>query len=825
MNGFGVAQRMHAVLAATAATVLMAGCGGSDEPPAQPPAPPRVSATIGAAGGTLTGPDGVQMVVPAGAVAQDTVFSIARVTSGMPALPTDYAASTPLYEFTPHDTPFAQPVTVRMPYTAPTNALHADAFMANPGGDWQPVRATIANGVAQWQRLSLSYGGALWCVSSGTPDPYMCVWPTLGLRVAATPTGAYADTVNAFGVRVASVSDAVALQFTLDASAARDCSASTLRVFRRNGTAPATTAFSQNIALGADPNNSTRAVGSATFNLALDRPDNGPVFLTFSFRCTRPGKAESGASVQMQIGVNVPPPPATAPPVVTTQPASQTVTAPAAATFSAAASGTPAPTVQWQQSTDNGANWTNIAGATASSYSTGPTAAADSGRQFRAVFTNSAGSARSNAAVLTVAAPSNATVVQVSAGETFSCARHVDGAVRCWGFGGEGSLGYEDTQNRGDAPGQMGASLPVVRLGTGRTAQSIASGYRHSCALLDNGRLKCWGVNTYGQVGVVSSAYVGGAPGDMGDNLPAVDLGTGVSVQAVALGGLHSCALLNGGRVKCWGSNDRGALGVGDTLARGLGPGDLGDNLPFVNLGTGRTAVALSLGRWHSCAILDNGSVKCWGNGSFGALGIGEVPSRGDLPSHMGDNLQAVPLGTGRTAVALASGQQWSCALLDNASVKCWGDNTWGQLGRGDLLAFTATIAQMGDALPAVALGAGRTATALHAGRGHVCARLDNGQVKCWGLNDYGMLGLGDVRSRGRLAADLGDSLPAVDLGTGRTPSQFAAGGERNCVLLDNGAVKCWGNGTWGLGLGDTLTRGDEPGEMGDALPALDLSR
>ena len=126
--------------------------------------------------------------------------------------------------------------------------------------------------------------------------------------------------------------------------------------------------------------------------------------------------------------------------------------------------------------------------------------------------------------------------------------------------------------------------------------------------------------------------------------------------------------------VKCWGGNYNGQLGLGDTNSRGDESNEMGDNLPAVNLGTGRTAKAIATGELHTCALLDDDSVKCWGGNHRGQLGLGDTNSRGDESNEMGDNLPAVNLGTGRTAKAIATGGYHTCALLDNDSVKCWGE-------------------------------------------------------------------------------------------------------------------------------------------------------
>jgi alpha-tubulin suppressor-like RCC1 family protein len=211
-------------------------------------------------------------------------------------------------------------------------------------------------------------------------------------------------------------------------------------------------------------------------------------------------------------------------------------------------------------------------------------------------------------------------------------------------------LGVAD--DRGDEPGEMGVNLPYVDLGTGRTATRVVAGSWRTCALLDDATVKCWGYNIEGQLGLGDLEYHGIAPGQMGDALPVVNLGTGRAVADVSSGPAHMCARFTDGALKCWGDNFSGELGLNDAERRGGAPTDMGDALPVVNLGTGRRAVAISCGGSHTCAVLDDGSVKCWGRGFFGQLGLGDNYNRGDGTNHlgnpadeMGDNLPAIDLG------------------------------------------------------------------------------------------------------------------------------------------------------------------------------------
>ena len=142
-------------------------------------------------------------------------------------------------------------------------------------------------------------------------------------------------------------------------------------------------------------------------------------------------------------------------------------------------------------------------------------------------------------------------------------------------------------------------------------------------------------------------------------------------------------------------------------------------------------ALALAAGYDHTCALLNAGTVKCWGGNSFGQLGLGDAADRGDAANELGDNLPAVALGAGKTAKAIAAGYQHTCALLSDDTVKCWGRNTNGQLGLGNTTGRGDQANEMGDSLPAVALGAGKTAKAIAAGGDQTCALLSDDTVKC----------------------------------------------------------------------------------------------
>jgi cysteine-rich repeat protein len=418
--------------------------------------------------------------------------------------------------------------------------------------------------------------------------------------------------------------------------------------------------------------------------------------------------------------------------------------------------------------------------------------------------------------------------VAIACGHQYACALGANGVVKCWGYNVDGQLGIGTTDPRGDQPNELGSRLPAVDLGTRAPVRSISADAA-ACARFADGSAKCWGSNVDGELGLGDNDNRGDDPNEMGDQLATIQLGTDLRVEALAGGSNGNCAVLTGGRVKCWGRNTYGELGLGDTTTRGEQPGQMGDALPAIDLGSGRTVQSVSVGGAFACALLDDASVKCWGKNSYGQLGQGDLESRGDQPGEMGDALPPVDFGTGRSARALAASTYHVCALLDDSSVKCWGYNGQGQLGIGSGRSRGGEPDQMGDALLPVELGSGRQPVELAGGSEFTCVRFDDGAVKCWGYNDYGQLGLGDTKWRGLAPEELGDNLPMLDLGSGRRARAICADGKSSCALLDDGTMKCWGsNWTGQLGLGNTglgklKAHGAEPDQMGDNLPAVDL--
>ena len=362
---------------------------------------------------------------------------------------------------------------------------------------------------------------------------------------------------------------------------------------------------------------------------------------------------------------------------------------------------------------------------------------------------------------------------KLDAGFSHTCAILENGSVMCWGRDHVGQLGNGATTTASqDEP-------VLVDLPSGRTAVAVSAGLEHTCVLLDNGSVMCWGKDNTGQLG-------NGATTTATQDEPVlVDLPTGRSAVGLAAGGAHSCALLDTGSLMCWGLNADGQLGNGDF--------DKGneDSPVYVNLPYSRTAVAVSVGNYHTCALLDTGSLVCSGRDNVGQLGEGAGSEDQVSPVH-------VDLPTGRTAVSIVAAHAHSCAILDNGSLMCWGEDGNSQLGNG-----AGTSDQQSPDY--VDLPTGLGAVAVDAGDHHTCAILDNESTYCWGSNVVGGLGIDDP-------TDTDQASPVhVNLSAGRTAVAISLGQYHTCAILDNEASSCWGGGTHGqLGYGGTSNQ-DSP--------------
>ena len=374
------------------------------------------------------------------------------------------------------------------------------------------------------------------------------------------------------------------------------------------------------------------------------------------------------------------------------------------------------------------------------------------------------------------------------------CALLSTGGVDCWGdnsFGelGNGTIGGPDGANGYDTPQAVTGISNAVSLASDGSDDGYGDGY---CAVLSTGAVDCWGTNERGQLGI---GAIDGPDGNEGYDTPQVVVGLTGAVSISGAGGDDStgdgyCALLSSGGVDCWGDN------LSDTVGNGMsgGPDGVGgyDSPQAVSGLT--TAVSLSTDDSSYCAVLSNGGVDCWGNDYEGSLGGGVL---GNGATGNADSPQAV---SGITdAVSVSSDHDWGyCAVLSTGGVDCWGDNEFGQLGNGTIGGPGGEQTDPGYDTPQTVSSITDATSVFPAGSSY-CAVLATGGVDCWGANTNGELGNGTVGGPdGPPDNYTGYDTPQMVVGV---TNAFSV--EHDCAVLATGAVDCWGyNGDGEVGNG-----------------------
>lgn len=350
-------------------------------------------------------------------------------------------------------------------------------------------------------------------------------------------------------------------------------------------------------------------------------------------------------------------------------------------------------------------------------------------------------------------------VTEVTGGRDHGCIV-ANGSNYCFGDGSSGALGNGNTTAQ---------SVPVksvnIGLTSGEAATQISAGREHNCAVI-NGYIYCWGKNTQGQLGLgdrVNRTQPHGI-----DNITEPRGATEVSA-----GGDHSCGIING-NAYCWGDNTYGQLGNGNT-------NDVLDPVQVGGLLTGKAVTSIAAGETHTCAVADS-TAYCWGRNARGQLGNNST-STSTVPV-------AVQGMSGRSIKSITAGDQFSCALAD-LDAYCWGDNTYGQIGR------SAAPNVGGQQLTAIAVNAASTAafSQISAGKDFTCAVID-GYTHCWGNNATGQLG------RSSTTANQWQTLRVNAPVDGRHTIGLSTGASHACSITD-GIAYCWGdnaNGKLGNG-------------------------
>jgi len=239
---------------------------------------------------------------------------------------------------------------------------------------------------------------------------------------------------------------------------------------------------------------------------------------------------------------------------------------------------------------------------------------------------------------------------QVSGGYLYTCGIQESDTAYCWGKNDHGQLGTGTNDD---------SAVPIVVTGLGGLS-SIKGGCYHTCGIDLSGTLICWGRNTHGQLGNSTAGEYSLTP-------VAVE-GISERTTAVVLGTLHTCALLESGRVMCWGENEFGQLGIGE------GPGS---PVPVEVTGIPGAARAIASAYEHTCVLLDGGGMMCWGHNDEGQIGDGTIGGNKVLPT----SVEGLPMGV----VSMGAGAFHTCAVLEDTSLRCWGHNVYGELGDGNM--------------------------------------------------------------------------------------------------------------------------------------------
>ena len=348
------------------------------------------------------------------------------------------------------------------------------------------------------------------------------------------------------------------------------------------------------------------------------------------------------------------------------------------------------------------------------------------------------------------------TETTMSVGNDHLCAILDDSSLQCWGSNEFGQLGDGTTTDR--------LTMTDVSLDAARTATSISSGKDHTCSILDNGELQCWGRNNYGQLGDGTNSH---------SISPVGAILSGVPVQ-ISSGDWHTCAIMDDASLQCWGRNADGQLGDGTNI----------DSSTPVSVAIGENVLAVSTGGSHTCAITESWALKCWGSNDNGQLGIGSTDS----------SSSPTTVTLGGNAVAISAGSSHTCSLLQGNNVKCWGDNSKGQLGDGG-------TNQQNDAATVGVTLAG--AISIDTGRDHTCAVDSSDSLHCWGGSADGQVGEGSNSEQ--------VSTPAtIDLGQNLGALSISSGGSYTCVVGSNDLARCWG----GVSSTGALSLGNEPEEF-----------
>ncbi|KAK3276013.1 hypothetical protein CYMTET_15885 [Cymbomonas tetramitiformis] len=353
---------------------------------------------------------------------------------------------------------------------------------------------------------------------------------------------------------------------------------------------------------------------------------------------------------------------------------------------------------------------------------------------------------------------------------------------------------------------------------------NIAAGETHTCVMIGEitqGRVRCWGRATFGQLGYGNIVQLGYAEGTM----PPTDVNVGDYVVSITAGARHNCVLTVSGKVRCWGDGADGRLGY-DMTPYGWYLGDEPNEMPPPDVDLGENlAIAVDAGEYHTCAVLETRQVLCWGQNYFGQLGYGHTKNIGGVEGDM----PPAAVDIGGEAWQLSTGELHTCVLLLSSDVRCWGNGEDGQLGPleernadGSYSELASPVSppgyldddhpHIGDEpgeMPPPVINFGGSVSQVSAEGYHTCVVMaENFTARCIGENRHGQLGYGDTLNRGLNESDF----PPADInftnvvghGNQAIVTQILSAKDKTCAIIEGGTLTCWGLVTFEqLGNGD----------------------
>jgi len=743
-SGKGNVHRSMGMRAAALAMMLalVAGCSGSNTATSAPASSSSsVTATVGAGGGTVTGPDGVQVVIPAGALTADTTIGIARTSAGAPAtLPDGSLPAGGIYEFTPHDLVFKKPVTIRIPI--PSNAVGSEVFMASLGAEWQINDATVNGGFAEWERNSFSFGMVPLCViPNGNTDLYPCVYPKGYAMATAIPTTAITrQTFGFLGTDIGSagswvVNGAGALTLTLNYQAAPDCIVPGLdgaraKLLRWNPDVPVNS-----------PNRGLQTLFDGPVGLVLT---TFPIF--------------GGGSYDRLVGST---------PVVVPSSALTDATNAFGFTFSCQRPG---------KSRHTGGDFITIIGPMAAPGTTYNVGGTISGLTGTVVLQNNGGNSQ------TVTAPNNSFVfTSIAAGSSYDVRVLTQPAGQtCTVPNGTGVNLQANVTGVTVSCTAVSGPVPLA-------ATSIAAGFWNSLAVATDGTVWAWGNN----VDPTTGGYKAAAP--FATTPVQVQGLTGVRTVALSSESGAFYALHTDGTVSAWGRNDVGQLGDRTTTTRlipvkvlqdATTPMDevcriaAGSNVLLMARETGCSPGQRSInyGPWIVGLFIGQNfggesAAGFSGNGAIAKLATGwPVGQTGSQTASVMTVPDAANTG-GAITIRTGRGDGY-----------IWGANGGNRLGAGGSVLFAGGSAGL-------VLGGWSGLYPVEMGRDFAIAVDETGTLESVGRNVEGQLGDGTTNYRTTMAPVLG--LPAF-------PVTAYSAGQVSAAAIVNGQLWAWG--TLGFG-------------------------